>query len=558
VRYAPRPAWETSEYWTRRAKGALRNAKYKERADVRHRRIKGLETDRRKYQKEIDTAQTMSKLWGKEDLTLEQARTIAGYDRVYLKEEGQAHSVSLYEILRAEAPDLAQVRQKVLDAHARTIASYGRWLAHIDNRLAYERAMLGEQGGLTADRFDIQPGGQVLIDGEWLTVKRVNKAGDRINSVSTSARFVPVRGIEEVKDYRAPSAEQAASAKDAAKLPKLCNYPGEGFLHMTKAEWDATHSDYKGSRELGQGAKRPGGYRPDLKNATEAAAHYGRHRVRIVVRAGSLVAVYMTDSKRVDPPAAVAAEPEQGELLQNVPPPSAPVVPCGHQTTAGTCSEPNTEGQQAIDCAACDTGTQENLPAEADTKKNRAEALQAMREQLRAGVQVVSAPQLFPTPHGLAARMVELAGIETGHSVLEPSAGTGNILRAIREATGGSAARTAIEINSGLCERLRITEEGAHVINWDFLQFDAPASKYDRVVMNPPFVNADDIKHIRHALGMIKPGGRLVAICANGPRQQENLRPLVEAHGGIWEELPEDAFEESGTRVRTVLLTIGL
>jgi hypothetical protein len=49
--------------------------------------------------------------------------------------------------------------------------------------------------------------------------------------------------------------------------------------------------------------------------------------------------------------------------------------------------------------------------------------------------------------------------------------------------------------------------------------------------MNPPFANADDIKHIMHALKMLKPGGRLVAICANGPRQNDKLRPIVESRG---------------------------
>ena len=79
---------------------------------------------------------------------------------------------------------------------------------------------------------------------------------------------------------------------------------------------------------------------------------------------------------------------------------------------------------------------------------------------------------------------------------------------------------------------------------------------FDRIVMNPPFANADDIKHIMHALKMLKPGGRLVAICANGPRQNDKLRPIVEARGGIWEELPSDTFIGAGTSVRTVLLTL--
>ena len=74
--------------------------------------------------------------------------------------------------------------------------------------------------------------------------------------------------------------------------------------------------------------------------------------------------------------------------------------------------------------------------------------------------------------------------------------------------------------------------------------------------MNPPFANAEDIKHIRHALHMLKPGGRLVAICANGPRQQEALRPLVDESGGEWEDLPAGTFRESGTNVSTALITI--
>ena len=55
--------WETSEYWTRRAAGAIQAARYKERADVRHRRIKGLESDQRKRQKLTDEANAMLKLW---------------------------------------------------------------------------------------------------------------------------------------------------------------------------------------------------------------------------------------------------------------------------------------------------------------------------------------------------------------------------------------------------------------------------------------------------------------------------------------------------------------
>ena len=40
----------------------------------------------------------------------------------------------------------------------------------------------------------------------------------------------------------------------------------------------------------------------------------------------------------------------------------------------------------------------------------------------------------------------------------------------------------------------------------------------------------------------------------NGPRQNDNLRPIVEAHGGIWEEFPSDTFKGVCTSVRIVFL----
>jgi hypothetical protein len=74
--------------------------------------------------------------------------------------------------------------------------------------------------------------------------------------------------------------------------------------------------------------------------------------------------------------------------------------------------------------------------------------------------------------------------------------------------------------------------------------------------MNPPFVNGADIQHIKHAVTFLKPGGRLVAICANGPRQQAALKPLAEQSGGYWEDLPAGTFADQGTNVNTAMLVI--
>ncbi len=519
--------WETSKYWQQRAAGALRHAKYKELPAVRHRRIKGLEADKRKQERAKEEAQMWLKLWleceAEQDAELQNAVAlrIAGMCWLHLpRKEGDredwSHTPTAYDALSGShsslyAPrTLSEVIEAAKKTYPATVAYCDRWIAHYENRIAYERAMLDEQGGIKAEGFDIQPGGRVLVGGEWLVVMRVNKKGGQINSVTTNARYVRVRGIEEIKDYRAPTEEDAAKVKKAAKLPPLVNFPGEGFIEMTAEEYKRKPTDYKGTR------------------TAQATAEHGAYRYRTTFLANGgyrIVQVYITDAKRVDKPAPEAAEPVK---FEREPVALAPVA-----TEQAPASSEN-----------------------ADKRAEMAEDFQAMRDQLKAGVQVVSVPQLFPTPPSLAARMVELADIEPGHAVLEPSAGTGNILRAIREASGGSAVRTAIEINSRLCDRLRIAEEGAHVINCDFLQFDAPATKYDRILMNPPFANADDIKHIRHALGMLKPGGKLVAICANGPRQNAQLRPLVEQHGGEWENLPPDTFAESGTAVNAALFTL--
>lgn len=507
--------WETSEYWKQRAAGALRHAKYKELPAVRHRRIKGLEADKRKQERTKAEAEQWLAAWSKEGLTHDEAVKIANFCHLTLpRKEGDRPDFdqcpSAYSALTNSYPNLyaprtvAEVVEHAKRAYPRVIAHAERWIAHYENRIAYERAMLDEQGGLKAEAFDIQPGGRVLVDGEWLVVMRVNKKDGQINSVTTNARYVRVRGIEEIKDYRAPTEEDAAKVKKATKLPPLVNFPGEGFIEMTAEEYKKKPADYKGTR------------------TAKATAEHGayRYRTAFLPNGGYRTAqVYITDAKRVDPPAPEAAEPVKFEREA-----VAPVA-----------------AAQAPDSAES-----------ADKRADMADDFRAMRDQLKAGVQVVSAPQLFPTPADLAARMVELADIEPGMRVLEPSAGTGRILEQLPE----GCEVVAVEINAALGGRLDADRRA--VVIGDFLQCTPETlwGSFDRIVMNPPFANADDIKHIRHALRFLKPGGKLVAICANGPRQNAQLRPLVEQHGGEWENLPPDTFAESGTAVNTALFTL--
>ncbi|HSW27534.1 MAG TPA: DUF3560 domain-containing protein [Burkholderiaceae bacterium] len=531
--------WDTSKYWQQRAAGALRNAKYKERADVRHRRIKGIEADKRKQERIVENAQRMLVGWQREGLTLDQAKELANeshHHQCYpLAEFPRAEPASQYEgsmglwsaldggVITAEQARAIGVRH-----YPATIAYAQRWIAHYDNRLAYERAMLGEQGGIASDRFAIEVGGRVLVRGEWVTVLRVNKSGGRINSVSTNRRYVSVVGIEEVQDYHAPTPELVAKVKAATKLPPLCNYPGDNTLTVTQAQWDAVYKDHKRTAVI----KAQGGTLAHRRRVVDnfIARQLGHEAARSC-QWGS-TSVFVSDAKRVDPPAAPS-------------------------TTA------TDEGVSAAAAAAPGLPAPERVAPRPVHQAPAPTEFDAMREQLRQGVKVVSAPQLFQTPAAIAARMVDLAEMRIGQRVLEPSAGTGRLLQALPGVVPFGAKRqtaldvVAVERNHDLAQLLRGSGLAEDVRCADFLavQPQELGALFDVVLMNPPFADGADILHIEHAATFLKPGGTLVAVCAGGPRQHDRLRPMVQHYGGSWEPLPAGSFEESGTGVNTVLLS---
>ncbi|EFH4718593.1 hydrolase, partial [Escherichia coli] len=123
-----------------------------------------------------------------------------------------------------------------------------------------------ESGGVVTRTQDFEPGGQVFSRGEWLTIIRVNKSNGAVSSVTTpNYSFLGYSGTmkvtpDRITDYKAPSAEEAAIASQAAKRPPVVNYPGEGFREMTKAQWAALPRDCKAVRSVAE-AEDHGAYR---------------------------------------------------------------------------------------------------------------------------------------------------------------------------------------------------------------------------------------------------------------------------------------------------------
>lgn len=166
----------------------------------------------------------------------------------------------------------------------------------------------------------------------------------------------------------------------------------------------------------------------------------------------------------------------------------------------------------------------------------------------------------FFTPTELAERMVRLAGVHMGSHVLEPSAGSGNL---IRPAIASGAVVTAVEIDPTLCASLAALD-GAHgsvfAFNADFTGWQ-PSSliPIDVVLMNPPFSAGKDVAHVQHAWSLLRDGGELVAIV--GPhafisedRRSVAFRAFLEEIDASCEVLPAGTFKESGTMVGAQLI----
>jgi len=453
--------WETAAYWEQRARAASFHAEYKQLPTVRARRIKGLEADQRKRQRVITLSEGAMKLWQADGLTFEHALAIANHGHVSCcfplasfprnppasQYEG---TMSLYSALDGRVIDAQQARDIAVRAYTGSIDRSRRWLAHIELRLGYERAMLGEQGA--ADLLKPKP-------------KKVQ---------------LPLC------NYPAPD---GLRIENTYHRGEFSTYPQ---VEMTKAEYARIYTDYKGTRVV-----------------------QGSHRVRAASIQSRLVCVFLTDTKVHEPPAPAGPEPP-------TPIPAPLFAPLGADTIP--------------------------RPSAALAAAN------AMREQLRAGVRVAVVPQLFPTPADIAQQLIERADIRPGHSVLEPSAGTAALLRAL-PCVRPSGHVTAVELSSALIADIEPWAD--EVVKGDFLQ-QSPATLglFDRIVMNPPFGNAQDIAHILHARTFLAPAGRLVALCADGPRQSAALRPIVQQCGGTWEELPPGAFASQGTGVRVAMLSL--
>lgn len=247
--------WDTSKYWTERAAAAIQDAAYKERPDVRARRIKKLESEQRKQERILKHARESLTAWSAESLTHEQALEIVKRADFYLpRKEGDRpdfhQKPDASTALNGDYPSLYAPRtlEEVVEnakiCFARSVEHHEQWHSHFTNRLAYERAMLAADGGIVADKNAPQVGGACKCwaspRGGWSLVQKVNKVSVTVldnwgNGGADFTRTIPFHKLTAVM-----SRGEVDAAREAGLLAGECP---RGFILRSKPSQAETVSE---------------------------------------------------------------------------------------------------------------------------------------------------------------------------------------------------------------------------------------------------------------------------------------------------------------------------
>lgn len=217
--------WRTAEYWQRRASAAIQHARYKERPDVRARRIRTIDAEKRKQERYRTQARNAVRVWTSptHPLTRERAQRIANldhgyYERQYQHASGYVGPRTYADALTDPSVTPEQVRDVAVQQHQTYLARCDRWIEHFDRRLEYERAMLAADDGTVADRTRPEKGGAVRcwVDrSRWLVIQKVNTISVTVfdnwgNGGPDFPRTVPFDKLAEVMTRAHVEAARAA------------------------------------------------------------------------------------------------------------------------------------------------------------------------------------------------------------------------------------------------------------------------------------------------------------------------------------------------------------
>lgn len=218
--------WSKAEYWQRRTAGVIAHAMYQERADVRYRRIKGLESELRIAEADITPRKV-----------IEGAEHVERYCGAEYVAKGH-DCVGIFGLGRAAHPRSFCKATGVVPSER-----YTRIMDHLRLRIAYEKQMLAAQGGTMADIVEMEPGG---FYGN-MQIQKVTK--DRAGLVSKVYFIGPhpykegVQSLHAISaermkpgSYRAPTDAERAAFVAAQKAAKASKPKAPPLLNPTMAD----------------------------------------------------------------------------------------------------------------------------------------------------------------------------------------------------------------------------------------------------------------------------------------------------------------------------------
>lgn len=155
--------------------------------------------------------------------------------------------------------------------------------------------------------------------------------------------------------------------------------------------------------------------------------------------------------------------------------------------------------------------------------------------------------QFYPTPKELAQIVIAAACIGDHHTCLEPEAGQGGLADFMpKERT------TCIEISELHCQILKA--KGYNAIQADFIDWAdiewSKGTRFDRIVMNPPFSDGRAVKHVQMAAQLLADQGILTAIMPASNKGKD----IVPGMAHEWGKTFLDMFKDASVDVAILVL----
>lgn len=185
--------WEKAEYWQSRTAGVISHALHLCKPSVRMGRIKEIEADMRRIEKDAAEYITARNAWINVD-SIEKALHCTNvlrdwHEYKHPRDAGYKRH-GLYDFIRDEKDPMTwqEAREMYLSVHNEYDFSQGRGYKHLQLRLAYENQMIDAVGGM-AGELEIVVGGR--FNGEL--IYKVNKSNvtGRVTTVATASRKSP-------------------------------------------------------------------------------------------------------------------------------------------------------------------------------------------------------------------------------------------------------------------------------------------------------------------------------------------------------------------------------